>query len=339
MVVGLVGWLPPKPARWTAGGLGTFMFMVAVLTPWLWIQPAYEPPVYAAPAENVGAEFGEQLRLMAYELDKTAVSPGDDLWLTLEWEVLAEMDRDWSVFVHLTDPVLGRPIAQRDMYPGQGLLATRLLKPGERIVNRYKLTVPATAIAPAELVLNVGLYDYNSCPACERLPVTDAGLFAVNSDAVQVATLPLTAVSGAHPNPLSVNFGGELELVGYEIAPRQTQPGGEIELKTYWQAKRPLTNNYTFFAQVVDLETTTRYGSQDIQPPTGPTSTWKAGADQIITMNITLDKSIPPDVYPIITGVYTYSDETGFTRLQIVTPEGRITQDDFLNLTPIRIDE
>ncbi|MBE2222527.1 MAG: glycosyltransferase family 39 protein [Anaerolineae bacterium] len=355
LVVGLVGWLPPKPARWVAGTLGTFMFVVAALAPWLWIQPAYETAVYASPLDRVGTEFGEQIRLVGYEIDETpalsqaevAVSPGDALWLTLEWEVLDEMDRDWSVFVHLTDPVIGQPIAQRDMYPGQGLLATRLLKPGERLVNRYKLDIPAAAIAPADLTLNVGLYDYTTCPACERLPITDAGLLPVADDAVQVATIPLTATStmlsagapGAYPNPISVNFGDELELVGYEIDPRRAHPGDVIELITYWRGKRPLTNDYTFFAQIVNLEDTTRYGSQDIQPPDGATSTWKPDTDQAIPMRLTLDENIPPGVYPIIIGAYTYSEDAGFERLQIVTPEGRITQDDFLILTPVRIDE
>jgi hypothetical protein len=339
MIVGFVGWMPQKFARWSAGALSTFMFVVAALAPWLWIQPAYEPPVYASPMDRVGAEFGDQLQLVGYELEKTAVSPGDSFWLTLEWEVLQEMDRDWSVFVHLNDPVLGYPIAQRDMFPGQGLLATRLLKPGQRIVNRYKLDIPSAAIAPAELALHVGLYDYKTCPACERMPVTNPGLLSATTDSVQLATIPLTAVPGPYPNPLSVNFGDELELVGYEIDPRRAQPGDTIELKTYWQAKRPLTNDYTFFAQIVNLEDTTRYGSQDIQPPNGPTSSWQPETDQTIPMTIKLDENIPPNVYPIIIGAYTHSDETGFERLQIVTPEGRITQDDFLILTPVRIDE
>lgn len=339
MVTGLVGWLPQKPARWAAGALGSFMFVVAALAPWLWIQPAYETPVYASPMDRVGAEFGEQLRLVGYELDKTTVQPGDFLWLTLEWEVLQEMDRDWSVFVHLGDPVPAVLVAQRDMFPGQGLLATRLLKPGERVINRYKIDIPSAAIAPADLMLNVGLYDYSSCPVCERLPVTDAGLLSAADNAVQLATVPLTAVPGDYPNPISVNFGDELELVGYEVNPRRAHPGDQIELTTYWQGKRSLTDDYTFFAQVVNLEDTTRYGSQDIQPPNGPTSTWDPETDQIIPMTIQLDENIPPTVYPIIIGVYTHSDEAGFERLQIVTPEGRITQDDFLILTPVRIDE
>lgn len=354
IVVGLVGWMPPKPARWAAGALGTFMFVVAALAPWLWIQPAYEPPVYASPMDRVGTEFGEQLRLVGYGLTlgeaptlssvEVSVSPGDPLWLTLEWEVLEAMDKDWSVFVHLNDPVLGSPIAQRDMFPGQGLLATRLLKPGERIINRYKLDVPSAAIAPAKLTVNVGLYDYATCPACERMSITDAGLLPISSDAVQLATIPLTAVSTMpnagvsddYPNPISVNFGDELELVGYEIDPRRAQAGDVIALKTYWRGKRPLSTDYTFFAQVVDLETTTRYGSTD---PAVPTSTWEPGSVQTVPMTITLADNIPPGVIPIIVGAYTHSAETGFQRLQIVTPEGRITQDDFLQLTPIRIEE
>ncbi|MCZ7671059.1 MAG: hypothetical protein M5U34_29890 [Chloroflexi bacterium] len=47
LVVGLVGWLPPKLAQWLVGALGVFMFVVAALAPWLWIQPAYAAPVYA----------------------------------------------------------------------------------------------------------------------------------------------------------------------------------------------------------------------------------------------------------------------------------------------------
>ncbi|MCZ7671061.1 MAG: hypothetical protein M5U34_29900 [Chloroflexi bacterium] len=91
-----------------------------------------------------------------------------------------------------TIPFLDSPIAQRDMFPGQGLRATRLLKPGERLVNRYKLDIPASAIAPAALDLRVGLYDYQTCHPCERLPVTDAGLLTADSDAVKIATLSLT---------------------------------------------------------------------------------------------------------------------------------------------------
>ena len=339
LVIGLAGWLPRRPARWLAGGLGGFMFSVAALAPWLWIQPAYRTPLFAAPPAGESVTFGDALRLVGYTVEETAVSPGGEVWVTLDWEVLAPMDRDWSVFVHLNDPVLGRPIAQRDMYPGQGLLATRLLQPGQRIVTRYRLAVPPTAVAPADLQVAVGLYDFATCPACERLPITAAEQQIVESDAAQIGSVALTAVPGAFPNPTSVNFGNELELVGFEVMPRRALPGETVTMVVYWQAQRPLSKNYTFFAQVVD-EDTTRWAAQDLPPESqpSPTSQWPVGVAQPVTLTLTLDAETPPDVYPIILGVYTL-EEGQFRRLQLVTANGRITQDDTLTLTPLRVDE
>lgn len=339
LVIGLAGWLPRRPARWVAGGLGGFMFGVAALAPWLWIQPAYRPPLFTAPPAGESVTFGDALRLVGYKVEETAVSPGSEVWVTLDWEVLAPMDRDWSVFVHLNDPVLGRPIAQRDMYPGQGLLATRLLQPGQRIVTRYRLAVPPTAVAPADLQVAVGLYDFATCPACERLPITAAEQQIVESDAAQIGNVALTAVPGAYPNPTSVNFGNELELVGFELTPRRALPGETVTMVVYWQAQRPLSKNYTFFAQVVDADTT-RWAAQDLPPESqpSPTSQWPVGVAQPVAMTLTLDAETPPDVYPIILGVYTM-EEGQFKRLQLVTANGRITQDDTLTLTPLRVDE
>jgi hypothetical protein len=45
----------------------------------------------------------------------------------------------------------------------------------------------------------------------------------------------------------------------------------------------------------------------------------------------------PPDLYPLIIGLYPQSADGKFDRLQMVTEDGRLT-DDFLNLTPIRVD-
>jgi hypothetical protein len=318
-MVGLVGWLPARQARWLAGGFSGFMLVVAALAPWLWIQPAYQPPVYAAPPANSGVVFGETLRLVGYEFTPTAVSPTTDLWLTLEWEALAPMDRDWSVFVHLNDPVLGYPIAQRDMYPGQGLLATRLLQPGQRIVNRYRLAVPGTAVAPADLELAVGLYDYTTCPACQRLPISDSAGAPTSGEAVILGQLPLAAAAGEYPNPTLVNFGNEAELIGFSADPRRVRPGETVEVTLYWRGKRPLATDYSLFAQIVNLEDTTRYAGQDLAPPLLRTSEWTPGEIQTVTLQLTLADDAPAGVYPLIIGLYTQT-EGQFRRLQLVTP-------------------
>ncbi len=333
-VVGLVGWLPRRLARPAVFVLIVFMLSIAVLAPFNWIKPSYEVAAFTPPRPYVlkpaTAVFGEKLRLLGVSAegmqhDTSTLKPGEPLWIHLEWEVLQPMSRDWSVFVHLNDPVLGQPIAQRDMYLGQGLLLTSWLQPGERLTNSYKLTVPETAVAPADLDVVVGLYDfYNE----ERLP-TESG------DAAVVAKLLLQPLEGSYPNPQAVNFEDELMLVGYEIEPRRTTAGETMALTLYWEALRPLPTDYTFFAQIV-AEDTTRWASNDLTPAEGTTN-WSPGEANILEMSLLLSPDTPPGLYPLIIGVYTQTTEGDFDRLQIMTEDDRLT-DDFLSLTPVRVD-
>ncbi len=334
LAIGLAGWLPQRVGKWVLMAVSIFLFCVAAAAPFLWIRPAYQPQRYTAPwlmPRAVHTNFDGQIRLVGYEIGQTAAAqnsltrqPGDTVDLMLEWEVLQPMARDWSVFVHINDPVLGQPIAQRDMYLDQGLRPTSLLQPGERIFNYYQLKLPETAVAPADLEITIGLYDFHTF---ERLSLTDGG------DATTIAHLRLEPVPGDYPNSVTVNFEDELELIGFEVEPRRAQPGDQINLTLYWRAKRPLTANYTFFAQTVDLDTTTRYAAQDL-PQT--TSSWQPGAVQPVNMSFTLAPDTPSDLYPIILGMYTQNNGN-FDRLQMMTADGRLT-DDFLILTPIRVD-
>ncbi|MCP4416897.1 MAG: hypothetical protein GY805_09765, partial [Chloroflexi bacterium] len=296
-------------------------------------QNQHSAPWLFQQATNV--DFDNKLRLVGYEIGQTAVSqqktiyqPGDTVDLMLEWEVLAPMSRNWSVFVHLNDPVLGVPIAQRDMFLDQGLRPTTLLQTGEHVFNYYQLTIPETAVAPAELQLTVGLYDFKS-PTFERLPLASEP----SRDSQVLARLSLEPVPGEFPNPTAVNFDNELELVGYELSPRQATAGETVNLTLFWRAKRPLTTDYTIFAQVV-AEDTTRWASQDLGQPT---SSWREGEVQAVQVSFVLEPDTPAHVYPIIVGLYTVEDGQ-FNRLQVIAEDGRPT-DDFLQLTLLRINE
>ncbi|MFZ1396735.1 MAG: hypothetical protein WAS33_07555, partial [Candidatus Promineifilaceae bacterium] len=334
LVAGLIGWLPRKIGQRLILGIAGFAFLLAALAPLVWIRPAYALNQITAPwlnQQSVNANFDGKLRLVGFEVGQTAVTqqkssyqPGDTVDVLLQWEVLAPMARNWSVFVHLNDPVIGVPIAQRDMFLDQGLQPTSLLEPGETIFNHYQLTIPETAVAPANLQLTVGLYDFATF---ERLPLTDG------ADSVVLATLPLEPAPGDVPNPTLVNFEDQLELVGFELNPRQVAPGDMVDLTLYWRAKRPLTTDYTLFAQVVD-EDTTRWASQDVGQPT---SSWAAGELQTVQMSLPLSPDTPGQVYPIILGLYTVEDGQ-FNRLQIIAADGRPT-DDFLRLTLLRVIE
>jgi 4-amino-4-deoxy-L-arabinose transferase-like glycosyltransferase len=331
LVIGLAGWLPRRPGRWLVIALATFMLVISAAAPWLWIRPAYLPPNHPAPegTRPVAVNFDDQMQLEGYYLAQTEARPGDSVDVYLVWRALAAMDRDWSVFVHLNDPVLELPAAQRDMYPGQGLLATRLLSPGQQVVNHYRIAIPPTTAAPTELELTVGLYDY----ATERRLPAGGPQVGPSGDAAVLATLAIEPAPGELPNPVNVNFEDRLILAGYSVEPRRLPAGDVIELVLYWRANRPLATDYTIFAQVVGPDTT-RWADQDLPQAT---TTWPAGEERLVPMVLTLDPATPAGVYPIIIGVYSRPADGSFDRLQIVTPEGRLT-DDFLILTNVRVD-
>ena len=71
------------------------------------------------------------------------------------------MYNNWSVFIHLIDSN-GTIVAQRDTYPGVGLIATSTLNPGTILADQYIITIPPTVTTPTQLSLTVGLYDYKT---------------------------------------------------------------------------------------------------------------------------------------------------------------------------------
>jgi hypothetical protein len=324
-VVGLVGWMKGYLARVVVAAVAGFMFTISLLAPFIWIQPAYsesdvEPPIN----QVVDVRFDNSMRLTGYSIERDSILPGESIEIALQWEVLNAINRDWSVFIHLNDPQVELPAAQRDMYPGQGLLSTRLLVPGQTLTERYVLEIPPTADSPADLDLMIGLYDFDSG---DRLK-TSTGL-----DAVKLSDVALLAHPGSIPNPTRINFEDSFELVGFAAAPRRLAPSETIELSLYWRSSESIEQDYTFFAQVVDNDTT-RWASQDLLQPT---SAWQMGEIEEISLSLPLSESTPSGIYPIIIGIYLRTEDGGFDRLQRTTSEGRLT-DDFLELVQIRVD-
>ena len=345
LAAGLTAWLPGRFRAWPLGAAVAFFFICAALAPVIWIAPAYAPPPgltdaqrAALPAEPID-EFTEPgasapvMRLLGYDLGATSAQPGGQVTVTLFWEALAPMTRNWSVFVHLEDS--NRiPAAQRDTYPGVGLLATHDLEPGRTFADRYVISIPENVYAPDRLNVVVGLYDYATCPACARM-VTRTG-----DDHVQLGEIALTPRPGSDaPNPTRVNFGGEAELIGYELDSRRARPGETITLTLYWRGLRAMEADYTVFAHIVG-EDTHLWATGDSWPAGGsaPTSTWTPGETVKDAHTLTLDPGTPPGVYPIEVGLYIQTPDGGFRRLVIVDDSGE-QQRDFVYLSLIRVGE
>jgi hypothetical protein len=115
------------------------------------IERTFEVP---AMEETLGVDLGGRVELLGYDLAEPTA--GESLALTLYWRALAEMETDYTVFVHLLAPD-GSMAGQQDAYPVAGTYPTSLWLPGEVVVDRYE--IPVRADTPAGVHrLEVGMY-------------------------------------------------------------------------------------------------------------------------------------------------------------------------------------
>ena len=121
------------------------------------------PRVVARPRIEVGAAFGEELRLLGYDVaeDRTTVT------ITWYWQAAATMTNDYTFFTHLRDSS-GQLITQQDSQPQGGWYPTSFWAEGEIVTETVVLVRPQNAPSgPYQLA--VGVYQLATL---ERLPVT-----------------------------------------------------------------------------------------------------------------------------------------------------------------------
>jgi 4-amino-4-deoxy-L-arabinose transferase-like glycosyltransferase len=370
LAMGLAGWLPRRWGHWTVATFALFLLGLAVAAPFAWIAPAYAPPQPLTDAQvtaiphSLEVTFGDTMKLLGYGLETASVEPGGQVALTLYWEALAQAEHPYSVFVHL----LGEgdiPIAQRDAYPGLGLLSTtRLtawLEPGDAWADRYIIHVPRTAYAPDVAQVAVGLYNYANGT---RLPASNgaassgaassgaASSGAASSGAASSGTASSgTASGGDHvrfgeirvktlpgdvPNPISVNFGDRMALVGYDLDRRVAKPGEDITLTLYWRGLQKMERNYTISAQLVSEELVK--AAEDSRWPLGkdaPTMLWKVGHLLEDPKTLTVYGDAPPGIYDVRVTVFKKQDEA-IEHLPVISDRGEMLVN-HVTLTRVRV--
>ena len=116
------------------------------------------PPAGAAGLPNATSiNFGDEIELVGYEFDRRTLRPGETLDLTLWWKALRAPARDYKVFTHLLLPP-DAVWAQDDQEPQAGGAPTSGWQPGDRIEDKYQLTLPAEA-PPGSYSVEIGIYD------------------------------------------------------------------------------------------------------------------------------------------------------------------------------------
>jgi hypothetical protein len=140
-----------------------------------WLQPLADSCALATTriegqaAAGAIANFGGQILLTSIAFDSGQLQPGGPLTVAVEWQSLGSIDEDYTVFVQLIGPD-GRPHGQVDTWPVQGTYPTSQWSPGERVADRYAVTLDADAPSGG-YQLWVGLYLLSTNT---RLPVLGA---------------------------------------------------------------------------------------------------------------------------------------------------------------------
>lgn len=334
IVLGWTWWLPRRGRLLPAVLLGVWFAGIAVYAPFGVIGPVYARPERIPGFEAQQIFRDSEGRSVGLSPEATiasdSVRPGDSVLFTTRWQIERALNRDWSLFAHLVtaDGVI---IAQRDIYPGGGLLATTDLVTGFAWENRIAIPVPRTAVANQTLTIVIGWYDHLTG---ERMMLADGSETAVVGT---VELLPWPSPYGDIPNAISVNFGDQMELAGYTVSDLSLVPGQELDVTLYWRGLQPIDLDYVIFVHVIDPATTAIYGASDAQPAnwTRPTSSWQPGAIVEDTHTFTISPEAPSQSYELEIGVYLQLDNQ-FPRLRVLTPDGGMAND-FVYLTRVRV--
>ena len=322
-----------SPLGWTVAGL---LAVLSVLTPIWIIAPAYQSPASAARLAPVltplEAELGGQFAVLGVASEPAIAAPGQPLTVTVSWQALTPAASDYSVFVHLVNDD-GLTVAQKDTMPGGGLRPTSQWSPGETRIEQYRVVIPLTAYAPDHGRWAVGLYDHRSG---QRLPLTlTAAATGVDAtaDALVFGDVSLQAASGEVPNPLNIDFLDNVTLLGYSLSTRSVRPGDPLTATLYWQARGPISGDYTTFAHLLDATGQTRGGHDGTPQPA--TRDWQLGEVIVDSHTFSVAEDAPPGAYQIEASLYTWPE---LDRLSLVRSEGAQGADRVL-LGQVRVEE
>ena len=313
----LVPWLGPRALL---ASVGAPLLLLAALIPFRYIAPAYAVPPKLATGtvkallgeKTVDVSYDDKIMLIACQLSEPVIVPGRPVTLDLYWRVLAPMDRNYSVYVHLYDGA-GQVVAQWNTYPGGGAYATSLLSPGDELRDRYVLEVGADA-KPGLGHLDVGLYEYPR--TMERLQAYDGAHRLLPSPTI--AWMQVRAPEPA-PSPAqfaaSHTFGDSIELAGYRFDLLDARPGGRVSGGLYWKARRRPDRDYTVFVHVAKPGSPP-IAQSDEQPQGGgyPTSLWWPGDEVYHRFSIALGGDAQPGEYALLVGLY---DQPTGRRLEV----------------------
>ena len=134
------------------------------------------------PKQTQRANFDGRIAFTGFDLPRTG-KIGAPIEVALYWQALTEMERDYTMFVHLLD-ANRNIVAQADHQPQAGAYPTSIWDVNESVRDAFTLELPRE-LQPGKYTLRVGWYDLQTGA---RLPLRDASGDAITLDAMVEVT-------------------------------------------------------------------------------------------------------------------------------------------------------
>ncbi|HOQ98418.1 MAG TPA: glycosyltransferase family 39 protein [Anaerolineae bacterium] len=322
-----VGWSTMVPGRvrrlgWgvTAGALG----LLAVLTPVLYIRPAYAMPKQLSADQAAGftpvhATFGGFAELVGYRIDDRFVEPDGTVRVSLFWRVLARAEADYTLAIQAFEGQ-HTMVGEVQRLPGQGAYATTTWQPG----TLYSEDV-AMRLQSDEQGAHLGWLEVSFFREKGVLPVSVVdGNGGDLGYSVRLGRIKIRKEASARPVAHvedGVRFGAAILLRGGEARLEPAAGGQMLALNLQWLAVGQQDTDYTVSVQLRDTQQVV-VDQADDQPGHGayPTSFWEVG--ETIDDEYTLE--LPPNLgtspYSVYVCMY---DLATMRRLPVADAQGQ----------------
>lgn len=122
------------------------------------VPAAVRTGIATTSSPNLPIDFEESIRLEGYEIASSSLRRGDALVLLLYWSASQKIEKDYTVFVHLTTKD-GMMLDGYDSQPRQGAAPTSNWATGRMVVDPIVFPISFDLSPGAEYRLEIGLYN------------------------------------------------------------------------------------------------------------------------------------------------------------------------------------
>lgn len=314
---GISSLVPARFRSWGMGALSAGLSLSALLTPFLFIAPAYSPNIISANqipsvAARIDRHFDNGVVWLGAALDQTTVRPGEELTLTLYEQVPAGYSPKDAIFVHLVNSseVI---VAQRD-----SLIASGNMPSSQNpfvIADSFLVSIPVTVPTPDVWRVELGMYD----PASGKRLM---GFDQAEKTQGDVVTLETITARSPRPEAWNFDFDGQVSLVGAGLDHTSVARDNVLKLTLSWRGDPAHSDRYHAFAHALG-DNDHIWASADL-----PVDIVHATA-----LDLHFAPDTPPGIYPIEVGVYLAPDGD---RLGVFDANGQ-DLGDRLFLGPVRV--